>query len=72
MSYFAQPRHAFVVVAGKTELTLLCTVRFFVQAIEAPHAWEELRRDVYPRSLRAFVKYLVDDVQHEAIVSALL
>ncbi|KAI5363068.1 hypothetical protein Slin15195_G104450 [Septoria linicola] len=45
---------------------------FFVQAIEAPHDWEELRREIYPRTLRSFVRYLVDDVQHEAIVSALL
>lgn len=46
--------------------------RFFVQAIETPHAWEELRREEYPRSLRPLVRYLVDEVQHEAIVSALL
>lgn len=49
---------------------VLC--RFFVQAIETPHAWEELRREEYPRSLRPLVRYLVDEVQHEAIVSALL
>ncbi|GIZ41595.1 hypothetical protein CKM354_000489400 [Cercospora kikuchii] len=45
---------------------------FFVQAIETPHEWDELRREVYPRELRSFVRYLVDDVQHEGIVSALL
>lgn len=49
---------------------VLCS--FFVHAIETPHAWEELRREEYPRSLRPLVRYLVDEVQHEAIVSALL
>lgn len=46
--------------------------RFFVSAIEAPHDWEELRRDVYGPVLRPLVRYLVDEVQHEAIVCALL
>ncbi|EME40467.1 hypothetical protein DOTSEDRAFT_55680 [Dothistroma septosporum NZE10] len=45
---------------------------YFVQAIEAPHEWDELRRDVYGQVLRPLVRYLVDDVQHEAVVSALL
>ncbi|KXS94009.1 hypothetical protein AC578_1747 [Pseudocercospora eumusae] len=45
---------------------------YFVHAIETPHDWEELRRDVYATSLRPLVRYLVDEVQHEAIVSALL
>ncbi|KAM3424467.1 hypothetical protein BST61_g6471 [Cercospora zeina] len=45
---------------------------FFVQGIETPHEWDELRREVYPRVLRPLVRYLVDDVQHEGIVSALL
>lgn len=43
-----------------------------MQAIEAPHDWDELRRDVYGQLLRPLVRYLVDDVQHEAVVSALL
>lgn len=43
-----------------------------MQAIEAPHEWDELRRDVYGQVLRPLVRYLVDDVQHEAVVSALL
>ncbi|KAK4494600.1 hypothetical protein PRZ48_013956 [Zasmidium cellare] len=45
---------------------------FFVSAIEAPHEWEELRREVYGPVLRPLVRYLVDEVQHEAIVCALL
>ncbi|EME78250.1 uncharacterized protein MYCFIDRAFT_58413 [Pseudocercospora fijiensis CIRAD86] len=45
---------------------------YFVHAIETPHDWEELRRDVYATSLRPLVRYLVDEVQHQAIVSALL
>jgi hypothetical protein len=43
-----------------------------VQAVEAPHGWDELRKDVYPGSLRPFVRYLVDEVQHEFVVSCLL
>lgn len=43
-----------------------------MSAIEVPHEWEELRREVYSPVLRPLVRYLVDDVQHEAIVCALL
>lgn len=46
--------------------------RFFVQAIDAPHEWEELRKDVYPGVLKPLVRYLVDDVSHPEIVCALL
>ncbi|CAK4030375.1 Ca2+ Mg2+-permeable cation channel [Lecanosticta acicola] len=45
---------------------------YFVQAIEAPHEWDELRGEVYGIFLRPLTRYLVDDVQHEAIVCALL
>jgi hypothetical protein len=46
--------------------------RFFVKAIDAPHEWEELRKNLYPTVLKPLVKYLVDEVQHEEIVCALL
>lgn len=37
-----------------------------------PLGWDELRREVYARQLRPLVRYLVDEVQHEALVCALL
>ena len=46
--------------------------RFFVASIEAPYEWDELRRDVYGRHLRPLVTYLVSEVQHPALVCALL
>lgn len=46
--------------------------RFFVEAIESPYTFEELRSAVYGRSLKPLVRYLVDDVHYEGVVSALL
>lgn len=46
--------------------------RYFVQAIEAPQEWDDLRGEVYGTFLRPLTWYLVDEVQHEAIVCALL
>jgi hypothetical protein len=54
------------------ELTIYVTCRFFVQAIDTPHEWEELRKDVYPVLLKPLVRYLVDETRHEELVCALL
>lgn len=51
---------------------VLARGRFFVQAIDAPQEWEELRREIYPTLLKPLVQYLVDDVNHPEIVCALL
>lgn len=46
---------------------------FFTHAINVPQdGWDELRKEFYEEVLRPLVKYLLHDVQHPAIVSALL
>lgn len=46
--------------------------RFFVEVVEAPSTFEDLRNVVYGRTLKPLVRYLVDEVHHQAVVSALL
>ncbi|TKA76639.1 hypothetical protein B0A55_04934 [Friedmanniomyces simplex] len=45
---------------------------YFVQQIQAPQTWEELRTVLYGKHLKPLVTYLVDDTHHPAIVNALL
>ncbi|KAK5132413.1 hypothetical protein LTR08_009096 [Meristemomyces frigidus] len=45
---------------------------FVIETIDAPHSFEDLRKTVYGKTLRPLVNYLVDGVQHPAVVSALL
>jgi hypothetical protein len=45
---------------------------YITSAIEGPHDFDELKKTIYPRSLRPLVRYLVDDIYHESIVAALL
>ncbi|KAK5165097.1 uncharacterized protein LTR77_009194 [Saxophila tyrrhenica] len=45
---------------------------YVTKAIESPHSFDELKKVVYGRSLRPLVRYLVDGVHHEGVVSALL
>ncbi|KAK5121466.1 hypothetical protein LTR85_005299 [Meristemomyces frigidus] len=44
----------------------------FIQHIDAPHTFEDLRKAVYTKSLQPLVTYLADEVQHPGIVCALL
>ncbi len=46
--------------------------RYFVQQIQAPQTWEELRTVLYGKHLKPLVTYLVDDTHHPAVVNALL
>ncbi|KAK6392834.1 hypothetical protein LTR65_002915 [Meristemomyces frigidus] len=44
----------------------------FIQHIDAPHTFEDLRNVLYAKTLKPLVMYLVDEVRHPAIVCALL
>ncbi len=46
--------------------------RYFVQQIQAPQTWEELRTVLYSKHLKPLVIYLVEDTHHPAVVNALL
>lgn len=46
--------------------------RHIIQAVDTQHTFEELRTTLYARTLQPLVRHLVDNVQHPAIVSALL
>lgn len=48
------------------------TLSYFVEAIQTPHTFEELRTIQYGRCLSPLIKHLSDNVKHQAIVSALL
>ncbi|KAK1821272.1 hypothetical protein LTR12_004330 [Friedmanniomyces endolithicus] len=45
---------------------------YFVQQIQAPQTWEELRTVLYSKHLKPLVTYLVDETHHPAVVNALL
>ncbi|EMC91951.1 hypothetical protein BAUCODRAFT_152304 [Baudoinia panamericana UAMH 10762] len=45
---------------------------YFVQNVDAPHSWEDLRNVVYARMLKPLVTYLANETEHPAVVSALL
>lgn len=45
---------------------------YFVDVVESPHSFDELRSAIYGRMLKPLVQYLVDDVHYPGIVSALL
>ncbi|KAJ9644571.1 hypothetical protein H2199_003534 [Coniosporium tulheliwenetii] len=48
------------------------TLSYFVEAIQTPHTFEELRTIQYGRCLSPLIKHLSDNVKHQAIVSAIL
>lgn len=43
-----------------------------MEVVEAPSTFDELRNVVYGRTLKPLVRYLGDEVHHQAVVSALL
>ncbi|KAK0253832.1 hypothetical protein LTS09_011136 [Friedmanniomyces endolithicus] len=45
---------------------------YFVQQIQTPQTWEELRTVLYSKHLKPLVTYLVDETHHPAVVNALL
>lgn len=49
-----------------------CMSSFFLDAVESPHTFDELRSAIYGRTLKPLVRYLVDEVHYPGIVSALL
>ena len=47
-------------------------VRFFEHAIRVPHTFEDLRRSQEGRALQPLIHYLSTDVDHPALINALL
>ncbi|KAK3053688.1 hypothetical protein LTR09_005432 [Extremus antarcticus] len=61
-------------IAGDESFDVLAQklATYLTQAIESPHNFDELKKVIYGRSLRPLVRYLVDEVHHEGVVSALI
>jgi len=46
--------------------------RYFLEAVQTPHSYEELRTIAHGRSLTPLIKYLSEDVHNRNVTSALL
>lgn len=57
---------------GHRTLMMLWHRRFFVDAVESPHTFDELRSAIYGRALKPLVRHLVDEIHYPGVVSALL
>jgi hypothetical protein len=47
-------------------------ISFFVEAVQTPHSFEELRTNPHGRNLKPLIRHLADNVSNRAIVAAVL
>lgn len=51
---------------------LINDISFFVEVIQTPYSFEELRTNPHGRNLKPLIQHLVDNVKNRAIVAAIL